>query len=111
MRHTPKVATALQKWAPRRSEWVSGFVRWRRSRELRPCVQLAGDEVDHRLVVACGAVPAGSSLGCLDEGIESFQQPVGHLTVMPADHAVPVLLQGLAKPDQRLPPPAPRPGG
>src|SRR3954453_3807683 len=57
-------------------------------------LELASDEVDHRLEVVRRAVSAGLGLGSLHEAIDAFKDAVGDVGVVPAQDAVPVPLDG-----------------
>src|SRR3954470_12709623 len=57
-------------------------------------LELASDEVDHRLEVVRRAVSAGLGLGSLHEAIDALKDAVGDVGVVPAQDAVPVPLDG-----------------
>src|SRR5437660_230263 len=57
-------------------------------------LELASDEVDHRLEVVRRAVSTGLGLGGLHQAIDAFKDAVGDVGVVPAQDAVPVPLDG-----------------
>src|SRR3954470_591586 len=65
-------------------------------------LELASDEVDHRLQVVRRAVSAGLGLGGLDEAVDAFKDAIGDVGVVPAQDALPVPLDGPGRVDHRL---------
>src|SRR5208283_5837668 len=92
------LATTLKKSVPRRLGWVVTCSRG------QPQVELAHQQVDHRLEVADRAVAAGLRLGGLHQAVDALDQAVGDLAVEPAQDAVPVTLDGMCGIDDRLEP-------
>src|SRR5512144_3349470 len=64
-------------------------------------VEFSGGEVDHRDVVARGAVAAGAAFGSLDEAVEAFEQAVADLAGPPLGDPQPVLLDHVGEVVQR----------
>src|ERR1700687_1098953 len=73
-------------------------------------VELAGNEIGDGDEVLGRAVAACSALRCLNRAAEGLEDPVGDLAREPAQHAVPVLLDGAAELDDRREARADRPG-
>jgi hypothetical protein len=54
--------------------------------------ELGGGEVDDDDHLVFVPVAAGAGFGCLDKGVDSFEQSVGQVACVPGDDALPVLL-------------------
>src|SRR5271157_1312870 len=93
----------MNKLVPRRLGWVVTCSRG------QPQVELAHQQVDHRLEVADRAVAAGLRLGGLHQAVDALDQAVGDLAVEPAQDAVPVALDGVRRVDDRFEPTVGRP--
>ena len=65
-----------------------------------PEIQLAQDQVGHVDEVLVGTIAAGLGLGGLDEAVEAFENPVGDLALESAEHAFPVIHDGVGDLDQ-----------
>ena len=55
-------------------------------------MELGGSEVDDCDHLVFVAVASGSGFGCLDQGVDAFEQAVGQVVGVPGEDAVPVAL-------------------
>jgi len=65
-------------------------------------IKLTGDEVDYSDEVFAGAIASGLGLGCLDQTVDAFQNPVGDTGFEPTQHPGPVTFDGLGGFDHRF---------
>ena len=69
---------------------------WAIRSDRQPKVKVASEQIHHRLKVTEGPIAPRLCLGRLDETVDPLDQPVGDLTVEPAQDAVAVTLDGVA---------------
>src|SRR6476661_2027678 len=79
-----------------RENLMSGLGRGSRKRgeSYRACslLHFGCDEVDDGDHLGLAAVAPSTGLGCLDQGVDAFEQAVAQVVGMPGEDALPVLL-------------------